>query len=176
MATGSVAVIGGGIVGLATAHALLRKRGGLRVTVFEKETETAQHQSGRNSGVLHAGLYYAPGSAKARLVVRGIREMRAFCERHAIAHDICGKLVVAANESERGRLLELLRRGIANGLRDLRLLTIDEAREIEPHVGGVAAVHVPEEGIVDYIAVCRALASDIVAADGRAEAVPRFEA
>src|SRR5688572_16897482 len=151
------AVIGGGIIGLAIAHKLAKLAGDTRVIVFEKESRVGQHQSGHNSGVLHAGLYYRPGSLKAKLAVSGIRQMRAFCQEHGIAHEICGKLVVATSEEEIGRLRELLSRGTANGLADLRWLGRDEMREIEPHVAGVAAVRVPEEGIVDYPAVCETL-------------------
>ncbi len=157
----SVIIVGGGIIGLAVAYKLRLAHPGSAVTVLEKEPDVGRHQSGHNSGVLHAGLYYAPGSFKARLAVAGIRQMTAFCEMHGVPHEICGKLVVAAEESEIPRLRELLRRGEANGLSGLRWLGAEEMREIEPHVGGVAAVHVPEEGIADYSMVCRALASEI---------------
>lgn len=160
-------VVGGGLVGLATAYALLRARPTLDVTVLEKEPDVGRHQSGHNSGVLHAGLYYAPGSAKARLAVAGIRQMRAFCERHGVAHEICGKLVVAVDAAEVPRLRALLDRGRQNGLRDLAWLTAAEMREVEPHAAGVAAVRVPEEGIVDFPGVCRALAREIAAGGGR---------
>jgi L-2-hydroxyglutarate oxidase len=153
-----VVIVGAGIVGLATGYALLRRRPGLFVRIIEKETQVGRHQSTHNSGVLHAGLYYTPGSLKARLAVSGLRRMVAFCREHAVAHEICGKLVVAVSEEERPRLAALLERGRRNGLRDLRWLTADEAREIEPHVRCVAAVHVPEEGITDFGAVCLALA------------------
>ena len=151
-------IVGAGIVGLATGYALLSRRPGLRVRIVEKETQVARHQSTHNSGVLHAGLYYAPGSLKARLAVSGLRRMVAFCRDHAIPHEICGKLVVAVNDEERLRLASLLERGRQNGVRGLRWLTSDEAREIEPHVRCVAAVHVPEEGITDFGAVCLTLA------------------
>ncbi len=154
-----VAVIGGGLVGLGTARALQRR--GVDVQVLEKEAGVGQHQSAHNSGVLHAGLYYSPGSAKARLAVRGIREMTAFCQEHGIAHEICGKLVVATGDEELPRLRELQRRGELNGLSGLRWLTPAEAREIEPNVACVAALHVPEEGIADYRAVSRTLAEQI---------------
>ncbi|CAN5786998.1 L-2-hydroxyglutarate oxidase [soil metagenome] len=153
-----VVIVGAGIVGLATGYALLSRRPGLRVRIVEKETQVGRHQSTHNSGVLHAGLYYAPGSLKARLAVSGLRRMVAFCRDHAIPHEICGKLVVAVDEEERLRLASLLERGRQNGLRGLRWLTSDEAREIEPHVRCVAAVHVPEEGITDFGAVCLTLA------------------
>lgn len=160
-------IVGGGLVGLATAYQLLRRHPGRSVVVVEKEREVGTHQSGHNSGVLHAGLYYRPGSLKAKLAVRGIRSMTAFCQAHGIRHEICGKLVVAADASEVPTLRELLERGEANGLRGLRWLEGEAMREIEPHVGGVAGVHVPEEGIVDYPAVSRTLAGEIGRLGGR---------
>lgn len=163
----SYAVIGGGIVGLAVAHQLTERFPGAEVTVIEKESRVGQHQSGHNSGVLHAGLYYKPGSLKARLAVNGIRRMIAFCRQHAIAHEVCGKLVTATAPEELPRLQELLTRGTANGLSGLRWLEGGALREIEPHVAGIAAVHVPEEGIVDYPAVCDAMARVIGERGGR---------
>jgi L-2-hydroxyglutarate oxidase len=162
----SVAVIGGGIIGLATARALLRADPSRTVTVLEKESTVGQHQSTHNSGVLHAGLYYKPGSLKADFAVRGIRAMTAFCRDHDIPHEICGKLVVAADEAEVPRLRTLLERGTANGLQGLRWLRRDEAAELEPNVRCVAAVHVPEEGIADYQRVVQALAGQIESAGG----------
>jgi L-2-hydroxyglutarate oxidase LhgO len=152
-----IVVIGGGIVGLATAFRFGETFPGAAVTVLEKENAVGQHQSGHNSGVLHCGLYYKPGSLKARLAVTGIRQMVAFCEEQGIPHEICGKLVVASNEEELPRLRDLFDRGQKNGLSGLQMLDANEMREIEPHVGGVAAIRVPEEGIVDYVAVCAAL-------------------
>jgi len=152
-----IVVIGGGIVGLATAFRFGQTFPRAAVTVLEKENAVGQHQSGHNSGVLHCGLYYKPGSLKARLAVTGIRQMVAFCEEHGIPHEICGKLVVASNEEELPRLRDLFDRGQKNGLSGLQMLDANEMREIEPHVGGVAAIRVPEEGIVDYVAVCAAL-------------------
>lgn len=162
-----VAIIGGGLVGLATAYQLQRQRPGVEVTVFEKEKAVGEHQSARNSGVLHCGLYYTPGSDKARLAVRGIRAMTAFCQAHGIAHEVCGKLVVATTEEELPRLRELQRRGEANGLRGVRWLSAAEAREIEPHVACVAALHVPEEGIADYPGVSAELALLVRRAGGK---------
>ena len=167
MSAPSVAIIGGGIVGLATAYRLLERFPGARVTLLEKEDALGRHQTGHNSGVLHCGLYYKPGSAKARLAVDGIRQMVAFCEANAIPHEICGKLVVAADESEIPRLRDLHARGTANGLEGLRWLARGEMREIEPHVGGVAALRVPQEGITDYAAVCVAMAAKIEERGGR---------
>jgi len=165
MAAPRIIVIGGGIVGLATAYKLV-SAGGVQVTLLEKEREVGQHQSGHNSGVLHAGLYYKPGSSKARMAVAGIREMVEFCEEQNVPYIRCGKLVVAVDASEQPRLDALFARGTANGLTGLAQLDTAQMREIEPHVGGVAAVRVPEEGIVDYPAVCRALARRIVQLGG----------
>lgn len=150
-------VIGGGIVGLATAWRLLESRPGLRLVLLEKENGLARHQSGHNSGVLHSGLYYKPGSEKAKLSVSGLREMVAFCREHGVAHSQCGKIVVATEADELPRLENLWQRGIANGLLGLRRLTPEQIKEIEPHAAGLAAIHVPQEGIVDYPAVCEKL-------------------
>ena len=159
-------IIGGGIIGLATAYKLLCARPRAGVVVLEKESAVGQHQSGHNSGVLHAGLYYAPGSLKARLAVDGIRQMRRFCEEFGVAHEICGKVVVATSPEEEPRLAELFRRGVANGLSGVRMLSAGETREREPHVRCVASVLVPEEGIVDYPGVCNALVDRIVSLGG----------
>ncbi len=161
MKTPNVAVVGGGIVGLATAYRLLERYPGARVTILEKEDAVGRHQTGHNSGVLHCGLYYKPGSLKARVAVEGIRQMVAFCAENGIAYEICGKLVVAADQNEVPRLRDLQSRGSANGLQGLRWLEREEMREIEPHVGGVAALRVPQEGIADYAQVCAALARKI---------------
>ena len=165
LSTRRIIIIGGGIVGLATAYKLGRRQSDTRITVLEKEAAPGRHQSSHNSGVLHCGLYYKPGSARARLAVSGIREMTAFCREYNVPHDVCGKLVVAADESEVARLNDLHERGRQNGLEGLRFLKSDQMREIEPHVGGVAALHVPQEGIVDYPRVCAVL-QGMVAAQG----------
>jgi len=162
-----ITIIGGGIIGLATALRLAQRFPGASLTVLEKESEVGRHQSGHNSGVLHCGLYYKPGSLKARLAVTGIRQMIAFCQEHGIAHEVCGKLVVAAHDEEVPRLDALFERGQQNGLTGLRRLGPSEMREIEPHVGGVAAIHVPEEGIADYPAVCRTMVRCLGAAGGK---------
>ena len=160
-------IIGGGLVGLATAWQLLRSGRVTSLTLLEKEPRVGAHQSTHNSGVLHAGLYYKPGSLKARLAVEGIREMTAYCRDKNIPHEICGKVVVAVDASEVPRLRELENRGKANGLTGLRWLDGEGLRAIEPHAAGVAALHVPEEGIVDYFAVCDALRKDIEVMNGR---------
>jgi len=156
-----VVVVGGGIVALASTYRLLQREPRLRVTVLEKEPDVGMHQSTHNSGVLHAGLHYAPGSLRATLVREGIRSMVEFCQRHGIAHEQCGKLVAATSDDEVARLRALQERGTKNGLRDLRWLTAAEMREIEPNVAGIAGLHVPEEGIVDYRAVCDRLRGEI---------------
>ena len=163
----SFVIIGGGIVGLATAYRLLQRSPDAAVTVLEKEDGVGRHQTGNNSGVLHCGLYYKPGSVKARLAVNGIRQMVAFCQENDIPHEICGKLVVAADNEELPRLDDLFDRGRKNGLEGLRKLSREEMLEIEPHVGGVAALRVPQEGIVDYHKVCAALVGKIEAMNGR---------
>ena len=154
-----VIIVGGGIVGLATAYRLAERFPGASLTLLEKEDSLGRHQTGHNSGVLHCGLYYQPGTVKARLAVSGIQQMVAFCRENAIPHEVCGKLVVAADDGEVPRLRALQERGTQNGLEGLRWLTREEIREIEPHAGGVAALRVPQEGIVDYPKVCEALAS-----------------
>ncbi len=155
-----IAVIGGGIVGLAVARELHRTHLGSEVSLLEKEADFGCHQSTHNSGVLHAGLYYKPGSVKARMAVAGIRQMVAFCQEHSIKHEICGKLVVATSADEIVRLRTLHERGRQNGLAGLAWLEGDTMREIEPHSGGLAGLRVPEEGIVDYRGVCDALAAE----------------
>jgi (S)-2-hydroxyglutarate dehydrogenase len=154
-------VIGGGIVGLAVARELLLRNPGASVCVLEKENGPGRHQSTHNSGVLHCGLYYKPGSLKARLAVRGIRLMTDFCREHSVAHEICGKVVVATDEAEVARLRDLETRGQQNGLEGLQWLDAARLREIESHAAGLAALRVPQEGIVDYQAVCDALVREI---------------
>jgi len=159
--TTTITIVGGGIVGLAAGFRIGQMLPDARLTVLEKEQGVGRHQSGNNSGVLHAGLYYKPGSAKARLAVRGIRQMVAFCQENGIAHEVCGKLVVASNEDELPRLRDLFERGRQNGLEGLEMLGPEQMKEIEPHAAGVAAVRVPQEGIADYPAVCATLARKI---------------
>lgn len=167
MSAPRITVIGGGAVGLASAFRILERLPDARLTLLEKEPHVAAHQTGKNSGVMHCGLAYRPGSAKARLAVRGIRQLIAFCQEHGIPHDVCGKLVVASREDQVPRLQDLLERGTANGLRGLEILGPERIREFEPHAAGVAALRVPEEGIVDYPAVCETLARLIEARGGR---------
>jgi L-2-hydroxyglutarate oxidase LhgO len=159
-------IVGGGIVGLATAYRLLEAKPQLKILLLEKESKLAAHQTGNNSGVLHAGLYYKPGSEKARCAVQGLQQMIAFCREHGIAHDLCGKIVVATEQNELERLENLWTRGNANGLLGLRKLNPAQIKEIEPHAAGLAAIHVPQEGIVDYPAVCEKLGELIRKAGG----------
>ena len=159
-------VVGGGIVGQGTALRILEAKPGAKLLLLEKEAGLGRHQTGHNSGVLHAGLYYKPGSLKAKLAVEGLRQMVDFCQRHRVPHEQCGKIVVATEPEELPRLDKLFERGMANGLKDLRKLGPEQIREIEPHATGLAAIHVPEEGIVDYGAVVAALAKEIQAKGG----------
>ena len=159
-------VIGGGVVGLATAWRLQTMQPGSRVCVLEKEPEVGSHQSSHNSGVLHCGLYYKPGSIKAILAVRGIRQMVEFCCEADIDHEVCGKLVVACNDTELERLRKLEERGRQNGLEGIEFLGREAMLEREPNVGGIAALRVPQEGIVDYPAVCSELKRRITANGG----------
>lgn len=154
-----IGVVGAGILGLALARKLQERFPGAQVTVFEKEPGPGRHQSGHNSGVLHCGLYYQPGSLKARLAVEGIRSMIDFCRRHDLPHEVCGKVVVATDERERRFLDELAGRGAANGLKGLMYLDREGLRRREPQVRAVAALLVPEEGIADYPAVMERLAT-----------------
>ncbi len=145
-----IAVIGGGIVGLSFAMQASEQFPDLRLLILEKESRVAQHQTGHNSGVIHSGIYYKPGSLKARLCVAGAQEMVEFCQRHGIAREVCGKLIVAVSEEEAIRLDALRQRGEANGLIGVEELGREAMREIEPHVMGVRALKVPSTGITDY--------------------------
>ena len=161
-----VAIVGGGIVGMAVARELLARRPGARLCVLEGEDRIGRHQTGRSSGVIHAGIYYEPGSLKARLCVEGARSLYTYCEERQIPFEKSGKLVVAVDESELGRLDELERRGRANEVPALRRLRSDEIAEIEPHARGVAALHSPQTGVVDFVAVAVAYAEDVRRAGG----------
>jgi L-2-hydroxyglutarate oxidase LhgO len=154
-----VAIIGGGIVGLATALALSEAHPRARLVVVDKEPRLAAHQTGHNSGVIHSGIYYKPGSLKARLCVEGARRLKQFCDTHGIAWEGCGKVIVATEESELPRLQALYERGQQNGLSGLKLLSGAEVRDHEPHCRAVRAVLVPETGIVDYVQVAETMAS-----------------
>lgn len=160
-----VIVAGGGILGLATAHALVQRLPGASVAVLEKEPELATHQTGRNSGVIHSGIYYTPGSLKARLAVEGAERMVAFCAEHDIAHDRCGKLVAAVDGAELARLRDLADRAGANGV-PVEELSPEGARELEPHLRCAAALHVPSTGRADFRAVAHRLADLVVEAGG----------
>ncbi|WP_309716711.1 FAD-dependent oxidoreductase, partial [Armatimonas sp.] len=151
------AIVGGGIVGLATLRELTQKYPQARLLLIEKEERWAAHQTGHNSGVIHSGIYYKPGSAKARLAVVGARSMTAFCQTYDIAHRICGKVIVATDDSERSRLDALLERAQANGIVAHRL-TPEQLQEHEPHVRGVAGIFIPSTGIIDYKEVAQTLA------------------
>ena len=161
-----LAIVGAGIIGLATARELLSRRPWLRVAVVDRAGEVGTGQTGNNSGVIHAGIYYKPGSLKAKLCVDGAARMYAFCEERGIAVERCGKVIVALHESELDRLAELERRGQANGVPGLRRLTGAEITELEPHCAGLAGLHSPNTGIVDFAAVARALADDVREAGG----------
>ncbi|MCT7661799.1 L-2-hydroxyglutarate oxidase [Mycobacterium deserti] len=162
-----VAVVGGGIVGVAVAREILRRRPTAEVTLFEKEDRLAAHQTGRNSGVVHAGLYYQPGSIKAVLCRRGVGLLEQFCSERGIRRIACGKVLVALDEAERGRLGDILERAQANGVPGVRIISAEELHELEPHVRGVAALHSPSTSIVDFAEVTQALAADAAAAGAK---------
>lgn len=161
-----LAVVGAGILGLATARELAQRHPGWSVVVLEKEADVAAHQTGHNSGVIHSGVYYAPGSLKARLCRQGMKDLYAYCEAKGIPTEACGKVVVAVDESELGRLEELHRRSVANGVDGVRLIDAAELRDLEPHCVGVRALVSPGAGIVDYRQVASAYADDVRAAGG----------
>jgi (S)-2-hydroxyglutarate dehydrogenase len=161
-----VIIIGGGVVGLAVALEIARRFPRLRLLVLEKESRVGQHQSGHNSGVIHSGVYYKPGSLKARLCLSGAAAMVEFCREHGVPHRVCGKVIVATLEEEVPRLRDLRSRGEANGLKDLRLIGPEELQKIEPHARGLQALVVPCTGITDYALVCEKYAELIAAAGG----------
>ena len=165
--TDRVAVIGGGIVGVAVAREILTRRPNAQVTLYEKEDRLAAHQTGRNSGVIHAGLYYQPGSAKAVLCRRGVGLLEEFCVQRGIRRIECGKVLVALDDAERARLGDIEERALANGVPGVRTIGPEELRELEPHVRGVAALHSPSTSIVDFAEVTQALAADAVAAGAK---------
>jgi L-2-hydroxyglutarate oxidase len=162
-----IAIVGAGIVGLATAMDLVRRRPDLKPVVLEKEDRVAAHQTGNNSGVIHAGLYYKPGSLKAQMVVAGARSMVEFCQEHDLPYELCGKVVVATGEQELPRLEELYRRGLANGVDGLVKIDSGQIKEHEPHTSGVAGLWSPNTGIVDYKAVCQTYVQIVEAGGGQ---------
>ena len=160
--TYDIAIVGAGIVGLATARALQERSPGVRLVLLEKEREIAQHQTGHNSGVIHSGIYYKPGSYKARLCVEGVRLMKEFCEKNGIGVETCGKVIIATSQEEVPRLQTLYERGVANGVPGVALIDLARLRELEPHANAVAAIHSPQTAIVDYGQVSQAFARDLV--------------
>lgn len=179
MSSERIGVVGAGIIGLAVARRMTQLRPEAVVTVLEKEDAIASHQTGRNSGVAHAGIYYAPGSLKAELCRRGVQLLRAYCEERGIRYVECGKVVVALDEGELDRLRELERRASANGVPGVRWLDQSELRELEPNVAGIAGLHSPTTAITDYGAVAEALRGDVASAGGSVELgreVTRIEA
>ena len=156
-----IAIIGGGIVGLSTAYQILQRFPSVHLLLLEKEGGPGRHQTGHNSGVLHCGLYYKPGSAKARLAVQGIRRMVDFCDQNGVPYELCGKIVVATEQVEIPRLRALFDRGKANGVQGLQMLGPEQIREFEPHATGIAGLRVPQEGIVDYTAVAETMVRQI---------------
>jgi (S)-2-hydroxyglutarate dehydrogenase len=161
-----LAIVGGGIVGLAVARELTRRHPQSSVCVLERETAIGTHQTGHNSGVIHAGVYYQPGSLKARLCVEGARELYAYCDEHGIASERCGKVIVATDPSELPRLEELERRGKANRVPGLRRIDASGIEQLEPHARGISGLHSPNTGIVDFPLVARAYAHDVLQAGG----------
>lgn len=162
----NVIVVGGGVVGLAVAREITRRFPRLKLLLLEKEDGVARHQSGHNSGVIHSGVYYKPGSLKARLCVTGAAAMVEFCREHGVPHSVCGKIIVATHADELPRLEDLRRRGEANGLAGLRLVGPRQLHEIEPHASGVQALVVPSTGVTDFALVCEKYAELVSAAGG----------
>ena len=148
-----IIIIGGGIVGLATAYRLKEAKPSLNILLFEKENKLAKHQTGNNSGVIHSGIYYKPGSLKAKNCIEGYHELIAFCDKEDIPYELCGKVIVATTESELPAMENIFKRGNENGLENLRKISAEELKEYEPHVNGIAGIHVPQTGIIDYTAV-----------------------
>ena len=161
-----VAIIGGGIVGLATGLKLLEQYPHLRLAILEKEDRLASHQTGHNSGVLHSGIYYKPGSLKAKLCVRGKQELLRFADEHGIPYNMCGKVIVALDEGEIERLNDLYNRGTQNGVPGLEMIGPERLKELEPHAAGIKALHSPHTGIIDYVQVAEAYASEVRARGG----------
>jgi len=141
-------IIGGGIVGLASAYQLQKQNPGLRLAIIEKENSVAAHQTGHNSGVIHSGIYYKPGSLKAQNCIKGYQMMISFCMEYGIEHDLCGKLIVATNDSELNELDKLYQRGLENGLDKIRIIEKEDIKNYEPNLNGIKAIHVPYTGIL----------------------------
>lgn len=158
MARYDVIIVGGGIVGLATCLQLLKRKPDLKIAVIEKENKVASHQTGHNSGVIHSGIYYKPGSLKAQYCRRGYDLLLQFCDEHSVPYDICGKIIIAVQTDEIPRLDQLFARGLANGLNGLRIIHPEEIRQYEPFAAGVRGIYVPQTGIVDYVCVAQAMA------------------
>ena len=162
-----VIVIGGGIVGLATAYKLLEQKPGLKLRILEKEKSIGLHQSGHNSGVIHSGIYYKPGSMKAKNCRRGVRELLLFCDKFNVQYDLCGKVIVAVNSEEVDRLDALYKRGLENGISDVRIIDSQGLKDLEPHATGIKAIHVPSMGIINYTSVVKELAKQIIKRGGK---------
>lgn len=162
-------IVGAGIVGLSTAYKLSLKYPEAQILVLEKEDRVAAHQTGKNSGVIHSGIYYKPGSYKARNCVDGRHQLVDFCKKHDVAIDVCGKVIVAADESEIPKLQEIFERGLQNKIEGIELINADRLKELEPHVSGVAAIHVPCAGIVDYAGMCKVLMKLLEEGNGRVQ-------
>ncbi|HZA53252.1 MAG TPA: L-2-hydroxyglutarate oxidase [Candidatus Udaeobacter sp.] len=160
-------IIGAGIVGLATAMKIIEVHPRIKLLILDKEAQVAQHQTGHNSGVIHSGLYYRPGSIKAQSCVSGRKALIEFCDRNGVPYEVCGKIVVATSEAELPRLEELQRRGVANGLQGLEMIGPERLREFEPHASGLKALYVPETGIIDYTKVAEAYSRKIREAGGK---------
>ena len=161
-----VIVIGGGIVGLATAYKLLEQKPELKLRILEKEKSIGLHQSAHNSGVIHSGIYYKPGSMKATNCRRGVEELLLFCDKFNVQYDLCGKVIVAVNSEEVNRLDALYKRGLENGISDVRIVDSQELKDLEPHATGIKAIHVPSTGIINYTSVVDELAKQIIKRGG----------
>ena len=161
-----VIIIGGGIVGLATAYKLLEQKPELKLRILEKEKSTGLHQSGHNSGVIHSGIYYKPGSVKAKNCRRGVEELLLFCDKFNVQYDLCGKVIVAVNLEEVNRLDALYKRGLENGISNIRIVDSQELKDLEPHATGIKAIHVPSTGIINYTSVVDELGKQIIKRGG----------
>ena len=175
MSAPAVGIVGGGIIGLATARELLSSRPGLRVTVLEKENELARHQTGRNSGVVHTGIYYEPGSLKARLCTRGRVLLKNYCHERGLSYEECGKLVIALDAAEERRLRAIFERATANEVPGVRLIGPGEIAELEPHAAGSLALHTPQAAVVDFAAIAHAFAKDVESEGGEIRTGTRVE-